>query len=434
MKTSASHFLVGVARRNISPLNAALLVPTGMPRTEPTFGVFDPLYVEAMALSLGDEAAVLLTADLRLWPTAWVADIRESIADRIGIEPWHVLFSATHNHCSSPAAANRSPEAVAAVEAANRRIVEAAKEACCEAFENRRPAEMAAGHTLLSEPIGQNRRIRFADGICINGWGAGTIVPPGQRIVGAAGPDSARVDFWCAREPGAEIPFALLVSYATHPHFYELPAFSGEFSGAAKRHLVERLPGATVLYANHAGGDIDIHRVHPMPDGSEARRTWFRESADHRGARLAETVLAVLSSANYVTPHTLRHDRFTTESRCQTPDLRSFNIIGLALDNVAFLSLPGELFHELGLRIHAGSPFADLCLLGYNGIGRCYLPPPLGFEQGGFEVQRGPAPPAPDGDALTPLPIAAGARMETGLRLVEEALALLHRLRWQRGE
>jgi len=422
-------FTVGAARREISPPDPRRLVPTGMGRREPTFGVFDPLFVEAAAIGLDGEAALLITADLRYYPSEWVVEIRETLGARLGLDPWRVLFSATHNHCSSPVAADRSPEAAAAEAAANRLIRDSIIAAGIAAFETRRPAEMATGTTRLAEPIGQNRRIRFAGGTCVNGWGAGPVVPPGQRIVGPAGPDSFRVDYWCAREPGAARPFALLVSYATHPHLYELPAFSGEFPGAAKRQIAERLGGALVMQASHAAGDIDIHQVHPMPDEPAAQRAWFRASADRMGARLADAVCAALPAARYGRPARLRHDRFTTEPARTAPDQRSFNLVGIALDDAAIVSMPGELFHEDGLRIHSESPFANLCLMAYNGSGGAYLAPPLGFEQGSYEVHRGPAAPSPDGDALAPAPMRAGARVDTGQRLVAEILALLRRLR-----
>ncbi len=428
MNHTDTTFKAGVARREISPPQPSLLKPTGMGRPHPTRGVLDPLYSEALALSVGEETALLITADLRTYQYPWLLEVRERVSRQTGVDPARILFSCTHNHCSSPMPADDSPEAAAAEEEANRVILQGLVDSCCAAYDNRRPAEIAATTTHLAATIGENRRLRFSSGLCLNGWGAGGIVPPGQKIVGPAGPDSTRLDLCFIREPGVDHPFAVLTSYATHPHMYELPAFSGEFPGAAKRILGDRVPGAIILHATHACGDIDIHTVHPMPDDPDEKIAWFRRSIDRVGSPFADAVMDSLSSARYTRPRTLRTDIFTTEQPDSSPDRRVYTLSAVALDDIAFLSMPGELFHELGLLVHDESPFAHLNLMAYNGTGRAYLATPLAFEQGSYEVMRGPAPRAPDGDALAPIPTRAGAQVETGVRIAEEASALLRRL------
>ncbi len=424
---TAASFRAGVARRDIAPPQPRLLKPTGMGRPHPTRGVLDPLFVEALAVQAAGRTGFVITADLRTFEPKWVTSIRETVADRTGCDPWAILFSSTHNHCSSPAAADNSPVAVAAAEEANLKICDATVAACCAAFESMRPAEWASATTHLAAPIGENRRMRFSGGICLNSWGAGPIVPPGRRITGPAGPDSTRIDMMAVRAPGAASPFALLVSYATHPHLYELPAFSGEFPGAAKRILAERLPGTTILHANHAGGDIDIHCVHPMPDDPEAKIAWFQESAHRMGERFADAVVPAIPADGYTRPADLRHTHFTTEHQVTDPAQRPVYINALALGDTALLSIPGELFHELGRQIHADCPFSSLCLMAYNGSG-AYMAPPIGFEQGGYEVMRGTSFPRPGEDPLSPRPRRVPVPMNMGTRVVEEARKLLERL------
>ena len=428
MKPTENEFQVGVGRRDISPPKPQLLKPTGMGRPHPTRGVLDPLFAEALSISLGEETAFLITADLRTFEREWLREVRARVSTHADVEPSRILFSCTHNHCSSPIPADDSAAAAAAAVEANQTIVNGIVEACCTAFDNRRSAEVAALTTQLTTTIGENRRLRLSSGLCLNGWGAGGIVPPGQRIVGPAGPDSSRVDLWCVREPGSTEPFAVLVSYATHPHMYELPAFSGEFPGAVKRILGKRLHGADILHATHACGDIDIHTVHPMPDDPEDKIAWFRRSIDLVGTRLADAVMDVLPSAHYTRPTSLRNEVFTTETEDVTSKQRIFTISGIALDDTAILSIPSELFHEHGLRIHANSPFAHLTLMGYNGTGGAYFSTPLAFEQGSYEVMRGPAPTPPDGNPFSPLPRKSAVQVETGERIVDQALEVLQKL------
>jgi len=122
-------------------------------------------------------------------------------------------------------------QAKAAEQKAIRKIVNAFIDSCVEAASTIAPAEIAAATTHLLEPIGQNRRARLSNGTCANAWGSGPVIPPGLKYAGPAGPDSTRIDILAARRLGEERPFAVLTSYASHPHLYALPYFSGETIG-----------------------------------------------------------------------------------------------------------------------------------------------------------------------------------------------------------
>ena len=155
--TDLNQFQVGVAWRDISPEQPELLTgPTGMGRLVPIRGVLDPLRMEAMALRAGGELAFVTTSDLRAVEWEWMGEIRQAVARKTGADPMKILFSAVHNHCSSPAPTNHSPQAKAAGQKAIRKIVNAFIDACVEAASNLAPAEIAAATTDVLEPIGQN--------------------------------------------------------------------------------------------------------------------------------------------------------------------------------------------------------------------------------------------------------------------------------------
>jgi len=393
MSTTASNgaLTVGVARRDISPPRPELLKPTGMERREPTRGVLDALVCEAMAVEVAGERAFLITSDLRTLDHAWVVEVRETVGRRLGCDPLRVLFSSVHNHCSSPIAADDSPEAAAAVAEANRKIVDGFIDACIEADAARRPAEIAFTVARLAEPVGENRRLRLSNGTCVNAWhGGGGICPPGLKVVGPGGPHSAEVRILCVREVEAARPFAALVSYPSHPHLSAIPWFSGEFPGAARREIERRLSGLTVLHANTTGGDIDIHCVHPAPPGGTAAEVrWFQESNRRVARRFADAVVpAIEACADYGRPATLRH-AYWSRGEDAPANSRVTLINGVVLGDVAGASIPGELFLALGREAEARSPLPKLVMMGYNGSVGGYQPPPLAFEQGSYEVMRG---------------------------------------------
>ena len=435
---------IGVARRDISPDEPRLLKPTGMERTEPTRGVLDPVFVEAMAIETGGQVGLLATSDLRMIPHDWAAEVRHAVAERLGC-PWQrVHLSAVHNHCSSPEAADDSPESQAACDRANRKIVEAFIDSCLEAYETRRPAEVAYGRSELREPIGLNRRVRLSNGTCVNCWHAGGVCPPPLKFVGPGGPDSKDIRLLAVREVGAERPFAVLTSYATHPHFTAIPYFSGEFPGQAKREVARRLGGEiAVLQATHCGGDNDLHVVQPEPQGStEETVQWFQESQQLLAGRFADVVVpAVESLAEWERPATLRHAYWSSGE--DDPVGKRLTVVGvMALGDIALVSLPGELFLDLGLRLHKESPFPKLLVTAYNatagggGPGKSgqapssgYQGPPISFEQGSYEVMRGPA--SSDDDLLEARPgrFVRRATPASGNKVINKALELLAKLK-----
>ncbi|MBN2583630.1 MAG: hypothetical protein JXL80_11220 [Planctomycetes bacterium] len=423
---------IGAARREISPDEPQLMKPTGMERLEPTRGVLDALYVEALAMETGGEPALLLTSDLRIVPNEWAQEVRREVGRRCGCDEQRVILSAVHNHCSSPEPADESPEAQAATERANRKIIDAMIAACVEAFENRRPAEIAYAETVLREPIGLNRRVRLSNGTCVNCWHAGGVCPPGLKYVGPGGPDSKDIQVLAVREVGARRPFAVMTSYATHPHLTAIPYFSGEFPGEAKREVARRLGGdPVILYANHCGGDNDLHVVQPEPDHpTEKVVQWFQASQRKLAGRFADAVVpAVEAAGGWTRPTDLRHAYWSCGEDDPTGKTRMIVVAALALGDVAFASIPGELFLELGQRLKAESPFAKLLAVGYNAMTGSYLPLPVHFEQGSYEVMRGAAADEDEVVEVRPGRFARRPTPDLGASVIDRALELLAELK-----
>src|ERR1035437_9599924 len=151
-----SDLKIGVGRRDITPTKTELLTQTGMGRLERTKGVLDKLFVEALAIEVGGQAAFVVTGDLEVVKRTWEFQVRDEVARRTGCDEKRVLLSAVHNHSGSPAPWDKSEEAKAEWRAAEEKIVESFTAACVEARENRRPAEIAFGEAELKEPVGEN--------------------------------------------------------------------------------------------------------------------------------------------------------------------------------------------------------------------------------------------------------------------------------------
>jgi len=87
----------GVARVDVTP-------PVGIHlggfagRIGPSQGVHDPLYAKALALSDGDETAILVVADILSLPRDLVEGVRASIQGITGVGKGGVMVAATHTH------------------------------------------------------------------------------------------------------------------------------------------------------------------------------------------------------------------------------------------------------------------------------------------------------------------------------------------------
>lgn len=403
MKTSP--FLAGVARGDISPDNPQWLTPTGMVRLLPTRGVLDPLEVQALAFETNGERACVITGDLRVIDPECARQVRQRLSQSAHCNPHRVLLGATHNHCSHPelpsdALRAQMPEpgetgdklANEALAAWNRKVIDVMVSTCMTAFANLRPSEIASFEAPVALALGENRRMRLSSGICVNQWGAGPVVPPGQKYVGPAGGSADRIYAVSIRQIGSHTPFAVLSSYDSHIHLYELPWFSGEVAAAARRAVEARLPGLTALYASGASGDVDMHTAHPMPVGGEDESVaWFKDRAATLGDRFAGALVpAMQQPLHYLRPTTLTH---TFESvGDENPQTRRIMVVAtLQLGDIALVSLPGEMFIDFGHQLRQALPDKHLILISYNGSDPYYIPTALAAEQGSYELMHGPA-------------------------------------------
>ncbi len=232
------------------------------------------------------------------------------------------------------------------------------------------------------------------------------------------------MDILAVREIGADRPFAILTCYHSHPHLYELPYFSGEFPGGVKRRMELAFPGAVSLHASAVGGDIDLHTVHPKQDYEPQQVKWFQESVELLSDRFARAAVPAVPASGFFRPKRLLHEYYTSKPYETAGSPRLTIINAVALGDVALVSMPGEIFHACGLDLLARSPFPHTCLMGYNGSREGYAPPALGFEQGSYEVMRGPAP-----DVDPPGTMGVRARPWTAQKIVEKTLEILGRLK-----
>jgi neutral ceramidase len=387
-------------------------------------GVKDPLQAKALVLKQGDVAAAMVFCDLVGVPREVSDRARTMVHQTTGIPRENVVITATHTHTGplyygplrelfhqramerSGADPNESIDYPA-------KLVEQITSAVAKAASKLRPVEIAAG-AAREDRLAFNRRFHMRDGsVRFN---------PGQLnpdIVRPAGPIDPDVGLLALKTAGADEPFAAVISYALH-----LDTTSGtEYSADYPRFLEEGLRkkfGSSFIALFGAGTCGDVNHIDVRT--KEVRR------AEEIGSLLAETVGRTLENdvlrpvvkPKLAVASAMVNAPLQTYTSAEVDDARqnleivgqrklpfldevkAYSIVALQSyesstlplevqafrisDDVAIVTLPSEIFVELGLAIKAASPFKTTLVIELANDVLGYIPTKKAFAEGSYET------------------------------------------------
>jgi hypothetical protein len=402
--------------------------------------VLDDIYSKAIVLEVGDTKAALVVCDLITIPRHIVTEARRQVEAATGIPAAHVMISATHTH-TGPALVRESAldELVGASSELGRRYTEQlpALIARSVAVAQKKLAPARASTALGKEDgISFNRRFHMKDGTV--SWNPAKRHPGIVRPAGPIDPDVGVVYF----DSPKNAPVATYVNFALHPDTVGGEGVSADYPGVLAKLLGGfRGPDMVTVFANGCCGNInhrDIHWLDTQKGPREAHRI---------GTLLAGAVLRTTPHLKPLTAGALRVKSETVElplapiteadvaaardvvKRVKDPKtkflekVKAFQVLDVAArngktwevevqvialgDDLAWVSLPGEIFVELGLAIKKASPVRHTLLaeLANGSIG--YIPDRGAYPQGNYEV------------------VSARCAEGSGEMLVEAALRLL---------
>ena len=443
----AAEVRVGAAMTDITP-------QVGMPMAgyyhdRGAEGVLDPLYSKAMVIECGGERVALVALDLIRIQRGITDAARAAIEQATGIKPGAIMVSATHAHTGPELAYRGLPGADHAasatliadyVAALPAKIAESVRLA----NEGLQPAQLATAKGRC-EDLAFNRRYYLRDGTV--GWNPGKLNP---NVVMPAGPTDPEVTVLYAEKPGATGPaqsLATYVNFAMHPDTCGGNQISADWPGALGRVLAAyHGTNHVTLVANGTCGNLN--HVDPSWRWTQATTAEQQRVATLLGAtvfqaykhltpvapgplraksELVELALPDVSPARAeaarLTLATTKDDRGTNFMRLvrsyRTLDIAAregkpyrveVQVIALGRD-VAWVSLPGEIFVELGLSIKKRSPFPCTFLVELANESVGYVPDHRSYAEGNYE------------------PESARCAAGSGERLVEAAVKLLNELR-----
>ncbi len=430
----AGDLRVGAAKVDITPKDGTPL--GGFYRFRGSAGVLDPLFAKTIVIEKDGVHAAIVVLDLSGTVRPVVAAARKAIQEQCGIDGTQVMISGTHTH-SGPQQPRgsmmdditkvNSPPGVAYMSALPGLIAESVKQAKAKLVPV--TASAAIGK---AEGISFNRRI-LREGQQEAIWQPKALTPK-DRPAGPVDPEVGVLVFEAAGKPVASF-----LNFAMHPTSVGSGVkISADYPGVFTKLVSERHNADMIsVFANGCCGNINHNDYF----------TGKRRTTLELGTALADAADAVwpkLQPLNvsklriYLDLVTLQRRTFTeaqiakakdiasrmltenlgtvpmaeavcileTVDKQNEPLLAEVQVIAFS-DELAIVSLPGEIFVELGLALKKASPFKHTLIaeLANGSIG--YVPNREAYPQGNYEI------------------VSARGEAGSGEKLIEVALKVL---------
>ena len=386
-------------------------------------GTHDPLKAKALVFEKDGTRVALVALDLIGTTPGVVADARKLIAEQTGISGSHVMISATHSH-TGPVLSDGRPR-TEAFGGSNKLAVEFIKglpakiaEAVRRADASRQPARLLRG-VGKEDGLAFNRRFHMADGTV--GWNPGKKNP---RIVRPAGPTDPSVPVVLVETADGKSAFGCYVNFAMHLDTVGGLYYSADYAYTLSKALADvKGDGFVTAFTIGCAGDINhinVESTSPQKGPGEAARIGTRLAAEvlrtfdrlepaadgpiRVSSRTVELPLAPVTPEEVTAAKAVMADvlngakpapKFLDQvrafkaidvtDRLGKPLTVEVQVIALG-DDLAWVSLPGEVFVQLGLAVKAGSPFKQTMIaeLANGSVG--YVPTRQAYPQGNYEV------------------------------------------------
>lgn len=409
-RAGAPELLVGIAETDLTPSMPYGL--SGYYHERKSTEVRDRLHAKTLVFRQGAVRAALVVCDLCSISPELTEEVRKRAAAKSGIPAEHLIIAATHTH-TGPAYGGDLRRSISDPAGYPAQLVEAVSESIVRASALAVPLRLKVGAAAQETPIAFCRRFVMKDGL-VQTWAN----YKNPQTVREANPIDPEVAVLLVSD--AERARAALVNFALHLDTLGGTKWSADFPhdmGLVLRAELGRdlLP----IFANGCCGDIN--HVDPRAEkrnptemigtslGETAKRALpaMRDVSPRLGVRRA-VVRAPLQSA---TEEELSWARAFVEKekagqkvpfldqvkahkllkverlRKRAPELAlEVHAIRLGSD-AAIVTLPGEVFVELGLAIKKASPFKTTFVVELaNTDETSYIPKSEAYALGGYEV------------------------------------------------
>ena len=242
-------FQAGFARVDITPPLGSPLA--GNSKYRPADRIFDPLELNCVAFSDGENKAVLIAADLLYVMENVATELRAKIAKRCDIPADHVFMQGLHQHTSvrigtRPHVGNIGLNDPTYLDVLYRKYCDVAQMA----LGDLKDATLCISEKETEKPLSFIRRFRMKDGSVRTNPGRGN--PDIDHPLGEADNTVRLLRF--KREGADDIA---IINFSTHPDTVGGCRISADWPGKARRFSEKKLEGAKCMVVNGAEGDTN---------------------------------------------------------------------------------------------------------------------------------------------------------------------------------
>ena len=426
-----NQFQAGFATVNIDPPLGIGVAGYFVPRY--ASGFYDNLTASALSLAMGEKKFLIISIDVCSIPNVIVERMKVAIVNACGIEKEHIVISATHTHTGGHLTKASFPVDMDQINGYVDFLINRVADLTVLSLKELKPAKMGymVGHA--PDRIAYIRRYKMKDGTT-------QTCPPIEdpNIDYPIGELDQRVNVLRFDREGADS--VVLLNYGLHADTVNGDVLCSDWPGWTKRTIEKALDGTKCICVMGAQGDVGSTNVHPLPgDMNDTEISFDNEMkswgmARFVGRALAGTILQVYDKVAYIDVDDVEIFHKTLDVATNVPDKKDLplahkykelhlagrddeipfeamelttvvaeamrmcalengpytiplNMIGLRIGSVAFVTIPGEPFTDVGVQIK-DTPGWDMilpCALvnGYNG----YFPMKSAFDEGGYEAR-----------------------------------------------
>jgi neutral ceramidase len=381
-------------------------------------GTHDDLFAKAIVLEKDGALAALVACDLLGIDASTVEEARALAAKLTPVPAVNIMVSATHTHTGPMLDARM----LAAADPQARKIADQYRTALpARIAESVRAAYAALTPARVLTASGQETSISFYRRFLMKD---GTVrTNPGKMnpdIVQPMGEIDPGVDLVWFDSPSEQRPLAAYLNFALHLDTVGGTQFSADYPYIVSK-IMSKLHGPDLLtvFTLGAAGNInhvDVKSREPQKGHGEAHRIGTilagetiktlarvrpvdasclrvaRETVSlpvrrYTAAEIqkAQEVAASFSKTSTTTPELVNAFKVLDAAAYKGAMEAEVQVIGLG-DKIAWVSLPGEIFVELGVAIKKASPFPQTIVAGLSNGSISYVPTRKAFTEGAYEV------------------------------------------------
>jgi neutral ceramidase len=370
-------------------------------RSGPSDGAFGKIYLRALVFDDNKTRIVFIEADVVSLPQNDYSTIRKLVSDKTGIPFNNIILGCVHNH-AAPLPSEKNKGSVWDLHLYDNFI-----KVVMDAISNLEPVKTGGG--IGRSDIAMNRRKRMTDTTSYlsfdennssQSYGKYKTDNPvkiremdGVYRLGANPVGSIDNEVGILRiDKLSGEPKAVFVNYACHGT--SLGArnnkISPEWNGHMLEYVEKNIPGVTGIFAQGAAGDINPRFV----GGLDGYKDDLNNTA-MLGYEIGKEVVNVFTGIKTDTPVNSEIKMVQKEIICPKKYgevMKDFVNTTIAvpttvirIDEFTWVTFPGELFHEIGQTIKAGTHARYPFIVGYSNGSLGYLPTQQSHSEGGYE-------------------------------------------------